>query len=220
MICTTTRAALALLITALIGTSPAAAQSAPYVAISGGLTLPRDLKTDTGISGDLKNGYAIIGAVGSGFGPVRAEVEASYRRNDVGGARGFGLTLPGSGHASALSAMVNAYFDPALDLGPITPYVGGGVGIARFRASDVAGVGLPFGGPVTSFGPVSGSRTGFAWQLMAGVGIALSETSALTVGYRYFATPGVTVNDIPQFGSVRVEGLKMHAVEAGIRFGF
>lgn len=205
---------------ALIAAGPATAQSAPYVAVGGGLTMPRDLKTDTGISGDLKNGYAITGAIGSGFGPVRAELEASYRRNDVGGARGFGIALPGSGHASALSAMVNAYFDPALNLGPIKPYVGGGVGIARFRASEVAGVGLPFGGPVTSFGPVSGSRTGFAWQLMAGVGVALSETSALTVGYRYFATPGVTVNDIPQFGSVRIDGLKMHAVEAGIRFGF
>ena len=198
----------------------ASAQSTPYFSATGGMTFPRNLTTDTGVSGELKDGYAVTGAIGSGFGAIRGEIEASYRRNGVKGASGFGLQLPGTGHASALSAMANAYVDPALDVGPLKPYVGGGVGISRFRATNVAAVGLPFGGPVTRFGPISGEKTGFAWQLMAGVGIALSEKAAITVGYRYFATPSVTVNDVPQFNSVQVNGLKMHAVEAGLRLGF
>lgn len=200
--------------------SVAHAQATPYIAATGALTMPKSLTTDTGISGELKNGYAVTVAVGSGFGPIRAELEGSYRRNRVEGASGFGLELPGTGTATALSGMANAYLDPAFNLGPLKPYIGGGVGISRFRASNVAALGLPFGGPVTDFGPISGERTGFAWQLMAGVGLALSEKAALTVGYRYFATPGVTVNDIPQFNSVRINGLKIHAVEAGVRFTF
>jgi len=43
---------------------------------------------------------------------------------------------------------------------------------------------------------------------------------SLTLGYRYFATPGVTVADVPLFDTVRVNGVKLHAVEAGFRFGF
>ncbi|PZN97193.1 MAG: hypothetical protein DCF31_01745 [Alphaproteobacteria bacterium] len=198
----------------------ASAQVAPYVAVTGGLTFPKDIQTDTGISGDLKNGYAFTIAAGTGLGPIRAEIEGSYRRSSVDGARGFGLELPGTGSASALSAMANAYFDPAFNIGPLQPYVGGGIGISRFRASDIGAVGLPFGGPVTSFGPISGDRTGFAWQLMAGVGIALTETTSITAGYRYFATPGVTVRNVPQFNAVRIDGLKIHAVEAGLRFSF
>ena len=196
------------------------AQATPYIAATGAMTFPKNLVTDTGISGELNDGYAVIVAVGTGFGPVRGEIEGSYRRNSVDSAQGFGLTLPGTGRASALSAMVNAYFDPAFNIGPLKPYVGGGVGVSRVRASEVSATGLPFGGPVTNFGSISGDRTGFAWQLMAGVGIAVSEKSALTVGYRYFATPSVTVNDVPQFGSVRIDGLKIHAVEAGLRFSF
>ncbi|NJC07325.1 outer membrane protein [Polymorphobacter fuscus] len=196
------------------------AQTTPYVAATGALTFPKSLETDTGISGELNNGYAFTLAVGTGIGPIRAEIEGSYRRSSVEGASGFGLDLPGTGNASALSAMANAYFDPAFNIGPLQPYVGGGVGISRFRASNVAALGLPFGGPVTSFGPISGDRTGFAWQLMAGVGVALTEKAAFTLGYRYFATPGVTVNDVPQFNSVRINGLKIHAVEAGVRLSF
>lgn len=213
--------AVSAVLAAACGLSAAAsAQVAPYVAFTGGLTFPRDIRTDTGISGDLNNGYAFTGAIGTGLGPIRAEIEGSYRRSSVDGARGFGLELPGTGNASALSAMANAYFDPAFNIGPLQPYVGGGIGISRFRASDVAAVGLPAGGPVTSFGPISGSRTGFAWQLMAGVGVAVSEGTSVTLGYRYFATPSVTVDNVPQINSVRIDGLKIHAIEAGLRFSF
>jgi opacity protein-like surface antigen len=200
--------------------SAAQAQEAPYIAATGGLTFPDRLRTDRGISGELNNGYAVTLAFGANVGPIRGEIEGGYRRNSVDSARGFGLELPGTGRTSALSAMANAYFDPAFNVGPLQPYVGGGIGLARFRASDVSAVGLPFGGPVTGIGPVSGSRTGFAWQLMAGLGIEVAEQARLTVGYRYFATPGVTVDDVPQFGSVRIQGLRSHAVEAGVRFSF
>lgn len=206
----------------LVGTTlstPLLAQSAGYVTGTAGITFPNDLTTDAGLRGQLKDGYALTLAAGTAVGPIRAELEGSYRESKVAGARGFGLSLPGTGHASALSAMANAYFDPAFHFGPLKPYVGAGLGISRFRASNVSAVGLPFLGPITGFGPVTGSRTGFAYQAMAGVGVALAPRTTLTVGYRYFATPGVNTN-AGQFGRIHIDGLKIHGLEAGLRFAF
>jgi opacity protein-like surface antigen len=115
--------------------------------------------------------------------------------------------------------MANAYFDPAFSLGALKPYVGGGIGVARFRARNVSAVGLPAGLPVTSIGPLSGNKTGFAYQAMAGVGLAVGSSSTVTLGYRYFATPGATTN-APVIGNVRIRGLKTHAAEVGLRLTF
>lgn len=200
-------------------TGATAAPGDNYVALGGSRTFPNSIESDAGLRGDLKDGYGVTGAFGRSFGAVRGELEVGYRRNNVGSASGFGLQLPGRGRATALSGMANVYVDPNFSIGPLKPYIGGGIGVARFRATDIAATGLPVGGPVTSFGPVSASKTGFAYQAMAGVGIALSENATFTIGYRYFATPGVTVN-VPLFNDVRIDGLKVHAGEAGIRFAF
>ena len=204
---------------AMLMAAPAAALSAGYVSGSVGLTFPHDLTTSAGIRGRLNDGYSLILASGGTIGPIRAELEASYRDSKVGGASGFGLTLPGTGRASALSGMANAYLDPAFHFGPLKPYVGAGVGISQFRARNISAVGLPFLGPVTGFGPITGSRTGVAYQVMAGVGIAVAPQTALTLGYRYFATPGASTN-IGQFGRVHIDGLAIHSLEAGLRFSF
>lgn len=195
------------------------ARSSTYIDGTIGRSFANDLRSDAGIRGKLKDGYAYTLAVGQSFGPIRGEIEGSYRSNKVGGASGFGLNLPGTGRASAWSAMGNAYFDPAFHLGPLKPYVGAGIGASRFRASNVSAVGLPFVGPVTGFGPITGSRWGVAYQAMAGVGVGLSSGTALTVGYRYFATPSVRTN-VANLGRVKIDGLKIHAIEAGLRFAF
>lgn len=191
----------------------AAAQDSSYVAGSFGYTAADDFETDVGVEASIKNGYAVTGALGRSFGALRGEVEGSYRRSKVDQARGLGVTVEGNGDVSALSAMANIYFDPALELGPVRPYVGGGIGVSRFKARDVEAVGVP------GIPPVSGTETGFAWQLMAGVGLPLSEKATLTAGYRYFATPDVKAN-VGSLGSVEVDGLGLHAAEIGLRFRF
>lgn len=191
----------------------AAAQDGTYVAGSVGYTSADDFETDVGVEATIDNGYAVTGAVGRSFGLIRGEIEGSYRRSNVGEARGLGLVVQGEGEVSALSAIANIYFDPSLKLGPVKPYIGGGVGVSRFRARNVEAVGVP------GASPVSGSETGFAWQLMAGVGLAVSEQATVTAGYRYFATPNVDVN-VAQFAPVEVDGLGLHAVEVGLRFRF
>jgi len=191
----------------------ARAQDGTYVAASVGYTFADDFGSSVGVEADIEDGYAIIGAVGRSFGVLRGEVEASYRESGVGEARGLGLAVEGAGDVSALSAMANLYFDPALTFGALKPYVGGGIGVSRFKARDVEAVG------VAGLGPISGSETGFAWQLMAGVGVAISEQATLTAGYRYFATPDVEADAGP-LGTIDVDGLGLHAVEGGLRFAF
>ena len=198
---------------ALLASAPAVAQDGTYVAGSVGYTFADDFGSNVGIEADIEDGYAVTGAVGRSFGALRGEIEGSYRRSSVGEARGLGFAVDGAGDVSALSAMANLYFDPAFAFGPVRPYVGGGIGVSRFKAHDVEAVG------VAGFGPISGSETGFAWQLMAGVGLAISEQATLTAGYRYFATPDVEADATP-LGTVEVEGLGLHALEVGLRFSF
>jgi opacity protein-like surface antigen len=109
--------------------------------------------------------------------------------------------------------MANVYFSPALQLGPVQPYVGAGAGVWRFNASDVEAVGVP------GLRPVSASETGFAYQFMAGAEFALTEDTTLTAGDRYFATPDVEAN-LASFGDVTIDGLGLHELVVGVRFGF
>ena len=190
---------------------PAAAQEAPYVAGSIGATFPENVSSSIGVEAETKRGYSLSGAVGYDFRAFRAEIEASYRESGVDEASGFGVSVQGKGEVSALSAMANAYFEPTLQIGPLQPYVGAGIGIARFRASQVEAVGIPGAGPVTA------SETGLAYQLLAGAGWRLSDQATLTAGYRYFATPDIDTT-IDPIGPLEIDGLGLHAVEIGVRF--
>lgn len=218
-----TSSLLAIIASAGPGVAPVVAQTAQsgqtYVAATVGYAMPKNVRSSVGVAADLGSGIAGTVAVGRGFGAFRGEIEGGYREARVGRATGFGVDVPGTGRVSALSAMANLYFDPAFSIGPVQPYVGGGIGIARFRARDISAIGLPPIPPVTSLGPVSGSEVGLAWQAMAGLALALGNNAALTVGYRYFGTPGVDVS-VPVAGTVNVGGLRVHSVDAGVRFAF
>lgn len=190
-----------------------------YVAVGGGLVLNQRLRTDAGISAELDDGYMVLAAVGGRVGPLRGEVEGSYRRASVDSATGFGLRVAGTGNVSALSAMANLYLEPSFGLGSVRPYFGGGAGVSRFRARDVGAVGLPAGALPASIGTVSGTKAVFAYQGMAGLSGPVNDRLTASFGYRYFATPGTDLN-VPLAGSVRVRGLKTHGLEAGLRFNF
>lgn len=193
-----------------------AALAGPYVAATVGATFPNDLDTSAGVSGSLKTGYSITGAIGSTFGPIRGEFEGSYRQNNVGDVDAQGSGFNGSGNVSALSGMANAYFD--LPLLILRPYVGGGIGVSRLKANDVSAYGLPQIGPITSLGSVDASTTAFAYQLMAGIGFNFFPGFTTTLGYRWFATPGYDTGT--PVGDVHINGLKVSTIEVGLRFGF
>jgi outer membrane protein OmpA-like peptidoglycan-associated protein len=71
--------------------------------------------------------------------------------------------------------MANVFYDFNRG-GTFQPYVGVGAGYAQLEVEDFV---------------VDVDEGDFAWQAMAGVGIALSEQATLDLGYRYFSIPDV-----------------------------
>jgi opacity protein-like surface antigen len=81
------------------------------------------------------------------------------------------LTLADEGNVQTWALMANAWFDLG-NSSTFTPYIGGGIGYAISKFD---------GGAV-----YSGVDGNFAWQLGAGVNLAVSDSTALGLGYRYF----------------------------------
>jgi opacity protein-like surface antigen len=77
---------------------------------------------------------------------------------------------------SSFVGLVNGYATPGTWYG-FTPFLGAGVGVAENRVSGFAG---SSGGHFAN-----GSRTSFAWALMAGVDYDISPSLKLELGYRY-----------------------------------
>ncbi len=81
------------------------------------------------------------------------------------------FTVADEGNVQTWALMANAWFDLTND-SEFTPYIGGGVGYAISKFD---------GGAV--YDGVDGN---FAWQLGAGINVAVSEATSLGLGYRYF----------------------------------
>ena len=89
-----------------------------------------------------------------------------------------------------------------MDMGGISPYLGGGLGVGfvNVDVDSISGVSLD----------ASDSETGFAYQVGGGLMWGLTDDVALDLGYRY---RGVMVDDYDQ-------SLTSHNVLLGINFGF
>lgn len=173
-----------------------------YVSVFGGANLQKDNShfATTGFytgleihNTDPDTGFVIGGAIGTGLDNwvkgMRVELEASYRRNDVGGdwQTGFFGYFTSSGlidaNSSTFAIMANVAYD--IEMGwKIKPYVMGGAGWARTRFE-----GAEFftgGGTNTSFDV---ENSGFAWQLGAGFNYEVAPGVDVGLGYRYFDGP-------------------------------
>ncbi|MBM3582627.1 MAG: OmpA family protein [Alphaproteobacteria bacterium] len=152
---------------------------------------------DTGIAAALSAGWAY----GNG---VRSEIEIGHRRNDVDSITGV---TNGTGHARAWSGMLNVLYDFNTN-SPFTPYIGGGIGMAR-----VDGKGSAVG--TTS---VNDSENAFAYQGIVGVGYRLNENATLFTDYRYFATRDLDY--ITADGRSVDADYGNHTVLIGLRYNF
>jgi opacity protein-like surface antigen len=199
---------------------------------------------------DTDPGPLGVVALGWGFGNgLRAEIEGSYRSNDVDGIstrRGNGLMEPltNAGGTLATSAvMANVVYDiPVRDLGlPVQPYVGAGLGYGWLQFNDVGGNGraqfpVPGASVVSSPDAVRfGDAGAFAYQAIAGLSVPLPILHNLdaTLEYRFFgtaradipvtrvATGGNTVNGVTPSLSTR-NGFEGHndALLVGLRYSF
>lgn len=175
--------------------------------------------TTGAISSDHDLGFSGAAFVGYDFGPVRVELEASYLSAEVDEvnssfAVGGGLLAGGqgaSGDVSARSVMANGAWDIAGPAG-LTFFVGGGVGLAQVKVSDLT----------TSGGAVllddEDDDWLFAWQVGGGVRKALTSTLDAHVRYRYFNVDDADM--IGLSGRVVAADFSAHALAVGLTFNF
>jgi opacity protein-like surface antigen len=118
--------------------------------------------------------------------------------------------IPAKLRLRAWSLMANAWYD--FDLGlPVTPYVGGGIGLAQVKVS----------------GELNGARlwekndSVFAWQVGAGASLPISDTAKLFVDYRYFAADDAHLKLAPGYNGGSVDAdFNSHSLLVGVRFNF
>jgi opacity protein-like surface antigen len=78
--------------------------------------------------------------------------------------------------------LANAYIDLGTYRG-ITPYIGGGIGIASIDVQGYTDVNVPTGG--FAFAVADKQTTNFAWALYAGLAYDVTPQLTLDLGYRY-----------------------------------
>lgn len=92
----------------------------------------------------------------------------------------YKTTTAVGGDVTAFSIMANAWYEFDMD-GSISPFVGAGIGWAdvEYDVGDPA--------------DVSGSDSGIAWQVGAGISFDMSEKTALRIEYRYMEVPDLEI---------------------------
>ena len=167
-----------------------------YVSAGGALVLAADVharaydsltgqRVGTDVAFDAAPGLVLVVGYGQKAG-VRGELEFGYRTfaiDKISNLRLGNQAVPGpfeaGGDVTSFSVMGNIV--SSLPLGPLSFYVGGGIGIARVEAEwrSLAGI---------SFPEVDDRHDVFAWQLFTGLQYHLLEDLSAALGYRYFAT--------------------------------
>jgi opacity protein-like surface antigen len=141
------------------------------------------------------------------------------------------LTNTYKGNLSSMVALFNAY----VDLGTwncLTPYIGAGIGVASNRINGLTDQGANWVDTTTAIiqptlgTASSGTKTGVAWALMAGVGYEVNKNLTLEVGYRYLnlgdAQSGPIRNAFlnDTYAPLKVKSLDSHDIKIGMRWNF
>ena len=176
-----------------------------YMSISGLYVVPTDSDWSSSDEGTTYStevkwdaGFGLLFAYGFGTEDgLRGELEVGYRKADLDELKGFSVEEGGvevsvddfelgvDGDVTTLSLMGNGLL--SFGEGQVRPYIGAGIGLARHDAT----LGVP---DTTTAGEggnneeLSEDDIVFAYQVMGGVGFAMSESTEVRVGYRYFAT--------------------------------
>ena len=163
-------------------------------------------------------GYIVGGAVGLNLGSgINLEGEVLYTKSslkfleitNIGSITGLNIgTSSVDGNVTALSFMANGIYQFRNKSG-LTPYLLGGVGVSSISANDVELAGIKI---------VDDDDLVFAYQLGAGLNIALDERTSLEFGYRYFATSDPSFTDAA--GDEFDSEYSSHNFLLGLRYSF
>lgn len=175
-------------------TTSATTTKGPYISCQLGVSLltDSDLTVSNGTATDAFNpGFATDIAAGYNFGMFRLEAEVGYQRNEINKITVCYEGSCGSGNSSAdatsISGLANVYID-FVNGSPFTPYISGGIGVARIDANDVRVDG-------TLISNRSTNGTVFAYQAGVGLAFAINQHLAIDLKYRYFATADLDVGN-------------------------
>jgi len=161
---------------------------------------------------EFDGGYVLGGAIGYMFDNFRIEGEISYQKNDAdkvtiksvklnGVDQGISGSEPADGDVGIFTFLANGYYDFNND-SKFTPYLTAGIGMANVEIDPE-------------------DDTVFAYQIGAGVGIAMSETVTLDCKYRYLGAADYEIGDTVQGVAVKVDSsIASHNFTVGIRFTF
>ncbi|MCE9521357.1 MAG: outer membrane beta-barrel protein [Alphaproteobacteria bacterium] len=205
-----------------------------YISVFGGANFLAD---DSGvfssgtaaISFDNDTGFVLGGAVGTSLDKwakgLRVELEASYRRNDLGGSWFTDADSPPvtdtsggpiDGNMSTFAIMTNVWYDIDIN-SKIKPYVGGGVGWARVNADTALIYTFCNGGTCTGTNTNTNvENSGFAWQLGVGFNYEVAPDVDVGLGYRYFRGPSFHDTFFDGKASLHNEN---HAVQVNLTIG-
>lgn len=145
--------------------------------------------------------YRTLTTSGEGGAPYITTITSDHSRNS---------DVASNIRLRAWSLMANAWYD--FDLGlPVTPYVGGGIGLAQVKIS----------------GDLDGARlwekndSVFAWQVGAGASMPISDSAKLFVDYRYFSAADAHLKLAPGYNGGSIDAdFNSHSLLVGVRFNF
>lgn len=159
----------------------------------------------------LDTGWTAGGGVGSYsemLGGSRFELEGSYTSNDASGVMYSGFFLPANFNITTKAVMLNLLKE--VPMGRLTGYFGGGAGYAWTTLDGDLDTIL-----------YSSTDSGFAWQLIAGVDVPITERLALFTQYRYMVLSELThTTDFGDFSQTTTDNPSSHAVVFGARVSF
>ncbi len=214
----------------------AADATGPYVTLQAGASFGRtfDFRADDmGQTVDRKAPTAPV--VGAGVGwqvtpYLRTDLTLSYRFSRSWDGTDNVQNITYSGDVSSLRGFANLYLDVAgltEGLGVFKPYVGAGLGFAHNKLDDLDVTDNTAPAGFGRFTLDGARKSSFAWQVMAGTGIAVSENVTVDIGYRYVDAGSVksgTTLTSSLFGSIAVDprsaDLRTHEVTLGLRYRF
>jgi opacity protein-like surface antigen len=161
---------------------------------------------------DTETGFLVGGAIGAHITPnFRGEIELSFKSHDIDGAEDSdGDSVTGvSGDVDIFFILANFWYD--FDMGAFTPYLGGGVGVAKVNAD------------LTFYDSYEWDMDNWtlAGQVGAGIKWMFTDNFGLDLGYRLKATSAQDFQ-LGDNASYNITGVSFveHVVQLGLTFDF
>lgn len=168
-----------------------------------------------GTMADNIGGFRIAYGVQKDFpqihGDIRAEMEYGY--NMTAKEHGRSALMQWQQKTNSQTILLNAYYDIHTDT-KVTPYIGGGLGMAHLKTSE-------FGRSDLFFVGRKKDNNEFAWNLQAGLSYHITENWKADLGYRYshlgYSKMRLTDGAVRSFARYKIS---THEVGLGLRYQF